>query len=314
MTRTNLNASVGLAEETTFGTYRAPTVHLPFESESLSHRPQRIESESIRAGRKFMHTDDSSPGRKDIGGDLALSARASDMGLLFKHALGVAGSASGGAGRYIHTYTPGDLYNLGLTAQVGRPDSTGAIRPFSYTGCKVNQLRIAASEGDAVQVTASLLARDVTTAETLVTPAYTASNAKWTFIHGALTVGGVAQKFKSVEVRYDNRLEADFYGGSDLTEKPTPSGFAGLDISGEVRFDSLDLITAANSGTAVPVLLVFTRGLDILRLTMNARSDHENPTVQRLGRPLQQINLKGIGTSDAQVITMQVENSQATAA
>ena len=50
-----LGGQLGLAAESTYGTFVAPTRWFEFNSESLHLERERIESAGIRAGRRVLH-------------------------------------------------------------------------------------------------------------------------------------------------------------------------------------------------------------------------------------------------------------------
>ena len=57
MGQTGLDAQFGIAEESTFGTYVAPSRYILAKSESMGLQLPRIEDAAIGAGSRFERTD-----------------------------------------------------------------------------------------------------------------------------------------------------------------------------------------------------------------------------------------------------------------
>src|SRR5882757_7032538 len=141
-----LAAQFMLAEESTYGTAVTPNRTYEFRDESLKLDAARIESSALRSGARVQRSDRWVAGKKSVGGDATFELANKSMGLLFKHALGgVATTQPDNIGNptvYDHTFTPGD-FPTSLTAQVGRPDVSGTVRAFTYSGCRVTDWELA---------------------------------------------------------------------------------------------------------------------------------------------------------------------------
>lgn len=167
-----LSAQLMLAEESTYGTFVTPARAWDLVSETLQQKIDRIESKGLRGGRRVLTSQQWVPGKVVVAGDLMLEPDQVSFGVFWKHALGtVVTSGSSGVG-FTHTCTPGDLTGKSLTVQVGRPDITGVIRPFSYTGCKVNQWELSCKAGELANLKVALVAQAESTAQTLGKPYY----------------------------------------------------------------------------------------------------------------------------------------------
>lgn len=132
-----IGAQLGIAAESVYGTFVAPTRFLPFTSESLKLEEQRNETKSLRSGQRIQRSDQWAAGRNNPAGGLEFEIGNKGFGLLFKHMLGAVATTADGAG-YRHRCTIGSLYGLGLSAQVGRPAVNGDVVPFSYIGTKIS--------------------------------------------------------------------------------------------------------------------------------------------------------------------------------
>jgi hypothetical protein len=291
-------AQLGLVEESTYGTYVAPTRFFEFVNESLVTDIARIESQGWRAGQRVLRTGRWRAGRKLISGEISLELQNKSMGLLFKHALGAIATTTPGGGTNTrdHTATLGDLRGKSTTIQVGRDDRGGTVRPFSYLGCKIRTWEISCEINQFGMLTLGILARDETTAQSLATASYAAGIELFTFVEGSLTIAAGSTPVRSATISGDNGLpDDDFALGSNLMREPLEPALR--TITGELDADFSDL-TAYNrfvNGTEATLVLDFTGSLIEgslnygVQVTANVRFDGTTPTVenpQEIRQPL----------------------------
>jgi hypothetical protein len=187
--RSGIAGQVGIAAETTWGTYQAPDHWIEPTSESLKYNISRLDSRGLRANDRFMRSDRWITNRFDGGGDLEFEVRNKGMGLIFKHMLGTSAITADGAG-FRHKYTPGDPFGLGLTVQVGRPDTGGTVRAFSYTGCKIISWELSNSVDNFLALRAGFDGKQELTNQTLGVASYPTNVQSFSFLNGSITVGG----------------------------------------------------------------------------------------------------------------------------
>lgn len=144
--RSGIAAQIGFGVEPAAGSEVVPTVWVPLLEESLSAEIARMESEGIIPGQSVLSDWQSVPGAHKVGGDTKFELTNRGLGVLWKACLGSVSTS--GAGTYTHVFTPGELPSL--TAQVGRPDVSGTVRPFAYRGLKVSKWEMAAKLGEIV--------------------------------------------------------------------------------------------------------------------------------------------------------------------
>src|SRR5450631_517163 len=77
---------------------------------------------------------------------------------------------------------PADLTGLSTTIQIGRPDITAVVRPFSYLGCKFGTWTVGCKAGEIAKLTLDVTAQDETTAETLGAASYPDLMVPMTFV------------------------------------------------------------------------------------------------------------------------------------
>jgi hypothetical protein len=139
--------SVGIAFETTMGTYVAPTVFVPVLSESLKYTEEKYYSEQIR---QQTIVSDVKSGYYHVEGDIELEVDPNNIiHWLYasRHII-----AKTGAGPYEYKYTPGQQgsASTGAGATVAKTLSITVVRNgivFGYTGCTVGSFEFMVEDG-----------------------------------------------------------------------------------------------------------------------------------------------------------------------
>jgi hypothetical protein len=193
-TGTGLDAQLMVGAETAWGTAVTPDHTFEFNDEGLKLDPTFLEPTGLRVGTKYKRASRVSISRKSVSGDITLEHATKGMGLLWKHAL--ASSATPTAltsPAYEQVHTPGDFRGKGLTIQVGRPEpSTGTVRPFTYTGCKVSQWELSVSDNAIPTLKLTFDGRSEDTATALAAPSYISGSKVFSFANATLKLGGTA--------------------------------------------------------------------------------------------------------------------------
>lgn len=128
---------VGLAFETTMGTYVAPTIFVPILSESLIYREEKYYSEQIR---QQTMVSDQKPGYYHVEGDIEMEVDPTN------HPYWLYASrhtpSKTGAGPYVYEFVPSTAGSASTAAGAATPKtlSITVVRNgvvFGYTGCVV---------------------------------------------------------------------------------------------------------------------------------------------------------------------------------
>jgi hypothetical protein len=246
--RSGLAAQLGLAESSTFGTYQTPTRFLEFNEESLEYQIERVESPGLRAGNRVLRTDRYAPGQKRVEGSLTLEPATKGFGLVLKHALGATSitTPSGATNARLHTHTLGDIFGTSLTVQVGRPDVSGTVQPFTYLGCRVDTLSLSSSVDELLVSEVGLVGQDETRSQSLATATYPTTGSAAAYEQFYWTQGVISIAGSSVgvvtdfEMEINNNLKSDryFLGGATMSE-PILAGMT--EITGTVTVEFLNL-------------------------------------------------------------------------
>jgi hypothetical protein len=246
--RSGLAAQLGLAESSTFGTYQTPTRFLEFNEESLEYQIERVESPGLRAGNRVLRTDRYAPGQKRVEGSLTLEPATKGFGLVLKHALGATSitTPSGATDARLHSHTLGDIFGTSLTVQVGRPDVSGTVQPFTYLGCRCDTLSLSSSVDELLVAEVGLVGQDEIRSESLATATYpttgsAAAYEQFYWTQGVISIAGSAVGVVTdFEIEINNNLKSDryFLGGATMSE-PILAGMT--EITGTVTVEFLNL-------------------------------------------------------------------------
>lgn len=195
-TGSGLDAQFGFKNETTWGTAVTVDHFLEFNSESLSNEPTFLEPTGLRPGVKHKRSSRVRISRRTMTGDVTMEVATKGMGLLWKHLLG-SGSGStptqiAATTAYRQIHTPGGFVGFGLTMQIGRPEPSGTVRPFTYAGCKISSWEFSLTDSEVPTLMIAVDGRSEATATALATASYPSGSTVFDFSQATLTLGGTA--------------------------------------------------------------------------------------------------------------------------
>lgn len=308
--RTGLSGQLGLALESVYGTYVAPTRWFPFVDESLAMEQERLESNAITAGTRVLPSSSWALGARSVGGDINLDARTTGLGILLEHAIGDVASVNDLATAYTHTFTPGDL-PVGLSVQSGRTavSAAGVVHPFSYVGAKVASFSIEAAVNEIGKLGFSLLCQDETTVESLGTPSYPAGDLL-VFTQASLQIAAAAVEIRALTFNGDNGLVGDRVKlGTPLADEPLEgSPMRTYDGTIDAHFVDLTAYNRFVTGTEAALDFKFEGALIeaghsfTLQVLANVRFDGETPTVGGPDEIVQNLPFKVVEESSFSVV------------
>lgn len=285
-----LSAQYGMLTETTVGTEVTVTRFYEFLNESLQFVPTWLDSAGLKAGQAFKRVARTAQSRFDVNGDItlehtdgAVASAGASMGLWWRHALGSSVTTAtqiAATTAYKQIHTPGNRTGLSFTAQVGRPQTDGTVRAFSYRGCKIRSWEFSCSDGQLAQLKLTLDAWNEATATALAAASYPSPNSIFSFADatnfkiggtastaaGETTVsGGVAMTTvcKGITLTGDVPLATDRYGlgnagvKREQIENGIPTITGELDAEFTSRTEIYDLLKA---NTTTTLQLDFSHG------------------------------------------------------
>ncbi len=279
-TGTGLDAQIGFAAESTWGTAVTTTRFVEFNTESLKFEPTWLEPVGLRVGTKHKRVSRIRQSRKSVSGDVEMDLATLGMGLLVKHMLGSAVTTPtqvGATTAYEQIHTPGGFLGLGLTTQVGRPEpSSGTVQPFTYSGCKVSGWEFMCEDNATPSLKLSLVGRQETTATALASASYLSGASVFDFSQATLTLGGtvstsagettitggtaVAAVVRSISVAGANPMAEERFGlgNAGLRSQPLENDTPTITGSLAAEFSKTELydLFQANTTTALQFDLV----------------------------------------------------------
>lgn len=278
--RSGLSAQWGFAEETAWGTYKAPDTFLPLVSETLTAEPERLESQGIIAGRRVLASEQWAPGRMKVGGGIQTELYTKDIATLIKHFMGDSSSP----------YTPGDLFGLGLTIQVGVPDVNGTVQPKTYIGAKVTDWQLAANVGEIATLGFDVVAARESLVRTVTDGVTTESDATITSDTAAFTSDDIGKPISGTGIpsgatiaSVNSATSAELSAAATATGDPVTFTI-GVPLATATFSSGLVPVTFIGGsvtigGTAVPVkkqVLTANNGLNVERF-FNGSAEIEEP-------------------------------------
>lgn len=304
-TPSGLSAQLGFKEETVYGTAVTVDRFIPFLDESIESTFDVLETNGIIAGARVVRSSQWTQGVWHHEGDIGIELSTRSCGLLFHHALGSITTASS-AGTSTHIITAGDLTGKGLTVQIGRPDSGGTVRPFTYAGTKIAswELGVAATENATMGLT--VVAQSVTTATSLASATYVTGGSPFSFASGSFTLAGSSLCVRSARISGDNQLDTGrLCVGQSYIDEPVEQELR--EFMGEVELEFPDLYHWDRfvQGTEGALKLVLQQGTKSLTVDANVRTDADPINVSGRGMLVGTMSFKCVGTnSDSSALTL----------
>ncbi|OKI47307.1 phage tail tube protein [Micromonospora sp. CB01531] len=240
-----LGSSFGMAAETVYGTYVAPTRFLEGTAQ-LTKRKNTYQGGGMAAGRMVQPGGRRYVTSKGAGGTLNTSVYSKGMGLLLNGLLGgtVTPVQQGATAAYLQTHALADPQGKYFTMQSGVPDLGGTVRPYTYLGCQVMAVEFSCEINGALTASWEIEARDVSESQTIAAPSYPTCN-EFHFAQSAVklgTVGAEAQvdgiRSMSVRIERPRHDGGPYMGNQGLRSAGVLNGWSV--VSGSISADFLN--------------------------------------------------------------------------
>lgn len=247
-----IGSQFGIAPESTYGTYAAPTRFYEAKSAKVSKVKNTASWDGLAAGRTVDRFD----GRvvTTRAGMVAipeLVVTTKDMGLLLNQVFGgtVTPIIDGATTSFTQTHPLADTFGKMCSAQSGVPLLGGSVIPQTALGCKVDSAEFSCEVDGLLTVNVDLDAKDVTEAQTLAAASYAAGRTPFHFGQMAVltgsTVGGAtaADGVRKVTCKIDRKMKTDQFYANAAGLKDQPTTNDKVEITGTI---SADYKTAAH--------------------------------------------------------------------
>lgn len=244
-----LGSSIGMAVESTYGTYATPTRWHEMDGQSYPFKkmPNYAQSSGMasdalvkRAARRVMT-------HEWAEGSFSTEVLKNEMGRLINLAMGgtVTPTQIAATTAYEQTHPLADTFDNSATFQIGVPQTDGTVNPHTFLGSKVKSIEISCERGGLLTAAFEWDCRQFTEAETLQAVSYTTGLAPFHFVQGTVklgtfgseaAVGGVRKM--SVKIERAMNTERFNFGNSGLKDQPILNAPTAITGSLEVDYES----------------------------------------------------------------------------
>lgn len=272
-----LSAQAMVAQEATVGTQVVTTTAYEFLSENFVFAPTDLDGAGLKAGQTFERVARHIRSRINVTGDITLEhADQGHMGLLWKNALGsplTVPVVIGATTAYDQYHTPGPRTGMGLTVQIGEPQTNATVQPLTYSGVKITQWDFSVADNQEAQLKLTCDGWNVDTVAALTVASYVGGASVFNFkdaatfkIGGAATTtsgkttiaGGtqLATLVRGFTLTGSNPMKVDRYGlgnagvKKEQIENAIPTIMGTLDAEFTLRSEIYDLYKS-NTATAL---------------------------------------------------------------
>lgn len=278
---TQLDSSIGIKKEATYGVAVVPTVFPEFLSETFEWKPSYMTSKGLKQGSRVTRGERRILGKNWVEGDLELEAVSRGLGVFWEALMGSATSTIIGAGpAYQHNFT---LTNTdpfpSYTIQKGIPLlNGGAVQAHTFAGAVCTRGTITAGEGEIVKLRSSWNAKSVDTSTAYTPPVYINTGQEpFTYWQGDIKLGTTAVtmptttalatgagassvNIKDFSLTVDNKLDTNgFTFGSGGKQGRRPHlGYTEITGKLTAEFDSVTLRDWYLNNTGIALIATFT--------------------------------------------------------
>jgi hypothetical protein len=274
-----LDSSIGIKKETTYGT--AVTVdHFPeFLSETLDWKPSYMIGHGLKPGSRVARQERRILGKNWVEGDIEIEACTRGVGIFWEALMGAATSTIIGAGpAYQHVYTLTNTDPIPTyTIQKGIPLlGGGAVQPHTFAGMACTKGSISLPEGEVVKLRTSWNGKSVDTVTAYAAPSFIVTGQElFTYWQAVMTLGGTVvqptatalasggtavNNIRNFSLDIDNKLDTNgFTFGSGGKQGRRPAlGYTEISGKFTAEFDSTTYRDLFVANTAVPLTLTLT--------------------------------------------------------
>jgi hypothetical protein len=293
-----LGAQLGIAAETTYGTFVAPAKFIEFTKESLALKKTTAQSAGIAAGRLMALSSRRVVTRREVGGSLDLEVTNKGMGLLLQSLMGTTVTpVQGGAGpAYTQTHTLASVAGKSLTIQKGVPLTTGVVTDKTFVGCKITSGEFSCGVGEMLTASFEIDGRDCDEGQTLAAASY-ANMSPFHFGQMALKAGSYSSEtaldgVRKVSVKIERPQDVERFYANQSALKKEPIENDQVKVTGNLETDyvatTLDDLHTSDGATSLVWEFVgpniATTYFETFRITLPAvRFDEGPPVVDGFG-------------------------------
>ncbi|NUS74943.1 MAG: hypothetical protein HOV70_01920 [Streptomyces sp.] len=256
-----LGAQLGIAAETTYGTFVAPTKFVEFTKESLLLKKTTAQSAGIAAGRLLPLSSRRVVTRREVSGSIDLEIANKGMGLFLQALMGtsVTPVQQATSTAYLQTHTLADTAGKSLTIQKGVPLTTGVVTDKTFVGCKVTSGEFSCDMGGMLTGSFEFDGKDCDEGQTLAVASYS-SLAPFHFGQMALKAGTYGTEtaldgIRKVSCKIERPQDTERFYANQAALKKEPISNDQVKITGTLETDyvatTLDDLHTSDAATSL---------------------------------------------------------------
>lgn len=313
-----LGAQIGIASESSYGTFTASSKFIEFTKESLALKKTTAQSMGIAAGRLLPLSARRVVTRKEVQGSLEMEVSNKGMGLLLQQLMGtsVTPVQQGVTTAYLQTHTLASVAGKSLTIQKGVPLTTGTVTDKTLVGCKITSGEFACGVGEMLTASFEIDGKDCDETQTLAAASYS-NMSPFNFAQMALKTGTFGAEtaldgIRKVSCKIERPQDVERFYANQAALKREPIENDQVKITGSLETDyvatTLDDLHTSDGATSLvwefvgP--LIASTFFETFRITLPAvRFDEGPPVVDGFGVIKPTFNFTGLydGTNQPKI-------------
>jgi hypothetical protein len=313
-----LGAQMGIAAESSYGTFLAPTKFIEFTKESLVLKKTTAQSSGIAAGRLLPLSSRRVLTRREVSGSFDMEVANKGMGVLLQTLMGttVTPVQQGVTTAYLQTHTLASVAGKSLMIQKGVPLTTGTVTDKSFIGCKITSGEFSCGVGEMLTSTFEIDGKDCDESQTLAVASYS-NMSPFHFGQMALKTGTFGAEtaldgIRKVSCKIERPQDLERFYANQASLKKEPIENDQVKITGSLETDYVattldDLHTSDGATSLVWEFIganIASTYYETFRITLPAiKLDEGPPTVDGFGVVKPTFNFVGLydGTNQLKI-------------
>ena len=243
-----LGAQVGIAAESTYGTFVAPTKFVEFTKEGLVLKKTTAQSAGIAAGRLLPLSSRRVVTQRQASGSLDMEVTTKGMGVLLQTLMGttVTPVQQATTDAYLQTHILADTAGKSLTIQKGVPLTSGTVTRKNFLGCKIVSAEFSCEVGGMLTASFEIDSKDCEETSVLATASYPAMS-PFHFGQMGLKTGAYGTEVArsgirkvSIKIERPMAVERFYAGASGLKAEPISNDQ--VKVTGSIEMDYVDTV------------------------------------------------------------------------
>ncbi|MGW1801536.1 phage tail tube protein [Streptomyces sp. NPDC001984] len=282
-----LGGSLGMAMETTYGTYGAPTRWHPLDGFPFKKVPNYAQAGGLAAGKMVRRKTRRVLTHHQAEGQFTTEFYHVGMGRLLNLLMGgtVTPVVQGATAAFLQTHTLQDPAGKFCTWQAGVPTTDGTVRPHTFLGSKVKSVEFSCEVGGHLMMAVEWDCREMVESQTLVAPSYTSGLKPFHFAQGTVKLGTVGAEasvsgVKKWSLKIERGLDTErfYFGNAGKKSEPLLNDFTKISGSVEVDYENkADFADRFHGSTGTSMVMDFQG--DLIASTFFERVTFKTPAI-----------------------------------